>query len=127
MIAADTNILVRLLVNDVPDQAEVIRKMIKNGEWLYINSVVLSELFWVLTKVYGYPKNDFIASVDVLLESEGIHFFNAEIVKNVLSDFVQTKIGFVDCLICELNRAKGLTTYTFDKKAAKLDGMVLLN
>jgi predicted nucleic-acid-binding protein len=126
MIAADTNLLVRLLVKDVPIQAEMVRDLIRDGESLYINSVVLSELFWVLTNVYGYPKNSFIAALDALLDSEGLHFFNAEIVNNALSDYVQTNVGFVDCLINATNSSNGFQTLTFDKKAAQLEGMELL-
>ena len=126
MKAADTNLIIRLLVKDVEDHSALVRNLVKDGEQLYINSVVLSEICWVLTNVYGYSKQSFISSLDVLLETEGIIFFDNNTVRKALVDYVNSNCGFVDCLINQINKDLNLTTLTFDKKAAKLHGMELL-
>ena len=56
MIGADTNILVRFLVRDVEDQARKVMKLFEDGEEIFINKVVLVELYWVLINVYDNPK-----------------------------------------------------------------------
>lgn len=126
MKAADTNLIIRLLVKDVEDHSALVRNLVKDGEQLYINSVVLSEICWVLSNVYGYSKQSFISSLDVLLETEGIIFFDNNTVRKALVDYVNSNCGFVDCLINQINKDLNLTTLTFDKKAAKLHGMELL-
>lgn len=127
MIGADTNILVRFLVRDEPNQAEKVRTLLKNGEVLFVNQVVLSELYWVLVKVYGYSKFDFIIAVDALLETEGFQFFDNDVVRLALTDYIHSSAGFVDCLINRLNKTRVSGTLTFDKKAAGLKGMKLLD
>ncbi|RLC10565.1 MAG: hypothetical protein DRI57_20195 [Deltaproteobacteria bacterium] len=58
MIGLDTNILVRLLVNDDQKQNNQIVKRLeeaeRNGEQLFISKLVLIEAMWVLNSVYGF-------------------------------------------------------------------------
>ena len=56
MIGAETNILVRFLVRDVEDQARKVMKLFEDGEKIFINQVVIVELYWMLINVYDYPK-----------------------------------------------------------------------
>ena len=126
MIAADTNILARFLVRDEEEQARKVKELVDNGAILYINEVVLSELSWVIQKMYGYTKEEFVWAIDFLFETEGFYFFDQVIVKRALSDFLNTSADFSDCLINQININQGVETITFDKKASKLKGMKLL-
>lgn len=126
MTGADTNQIVRFLVRDVDSQAQKVKRLLDRGDSLYINEVVLSELCWVLVSVYNYSKNDFVRALDALLETEGIRFFDAGIVKAALADYIHSTAGFTDCLIHQINLDKGVKSLTFDKKAAGLKGMKLL-
>ena len=127
MIGADTNLIVRFLVKDEETQAEKVKKLLENREVLFINEVVLSELFWVLIHVYEYSKNDFVIAMDALLELRSIRFFDNEIAKNSLADYIHSNTGFVDCLIHQINKEHGLDTFTFDQKASRLEKMKLLS
>ncbi|MFY0684095.1 MAG: type II toxin-antitoxin system VapC family toxin [Balneola sp.] len=126
MIAADTNILARFLIRDIEDQAQKVKELIDSGTTFYINAVVLSELSWVIQKIYGYTKEEFIWAIDFLFETEGFLFFDQEIVKKALSDYLYQSADFSDCLINQINLNKGIETITFDKKASNLSGMKLL-
>lgn len=125
MIGADTNVIVRFLVRDVEEQAEKVKYLLENGGQIYINSVVLSELWWVLSSVYEYSKNEFVMVIDLMLETEGIIFFDSNIVKEALADYIHSPAGFSDCLIHRINSAANLDTVTFDKKATALQRMIL--
>jgi len=126
MIGADTNLIVRFLVRDNEEQAQKVRTKLKEGAELYINEVMLSELYWVLTKVYKYSDDEFGRAVYKLTETEGFRFFDNQVVKDALNNFMTTPAGFTDALICCINRHKNLNTLTFDEKASRLDGMKLL-
>ena len=126
MIGADTNILARFLVKDIDEQSAKVNDLLDKGETIYINSVVLSELTWVLLNVYDYSKIAFIQVLDLLLETEGFYFFDQRIVKESMIDYLNTTADFNDCLITQINKAQNIETYTFDKKASKLSGMKLL-
>lgn len=126
MIALDTNILVRFLTRDIEDQARKVKELVDNGTIFYINAVVITELSWVIQKIYGYTKEEFVWAIDFLFETKGFVFFDQEIVKKALSDYLNEPTDFSDCLINQMNINKGIETITFDKKASKLSGMQLL-
>lgn len=127
MTGADTNLLARFFIGDVEEQNKKIIKLLQKGEQLYINASVLTELTWVLTFSYKFTKGELVRAYDNLLDSSVFIVFDHSVVVNALTKYINGPAGFNDCLICELNKANGLNTYTFDKKAAKLDGMVLLS
>lgn len=126
MIAADTNILARFLIKDVPEHFEAVNVLLNQGEELYINAVVLSELSWLLVNVYKYSKLEFITTLDALIDTEGFIFFDQGVTRKALADYLNSSADFTDCLINQINRAKKMETITFDKKAAKLKGVKLL-
>ena len=53
MVAADTNILVRLLTGDEPKQAAAARRLFA-AEAIWIAKTVLLETAWVLRSLYGF-------------------------------------------------------------------------
>jgi len=126
MIATDTNLIVRFLTRDIESQAQKVMEIISSGETLYLNEIVLAELYWVLVHVYGYFRNDFIRAIDLLLETEGFRFFDDKIVRLALTDYIHSAVEFSDCLIHRINTDQGLDTLTFDKKASRLERMKLL-
>ncbi len=54
MIAIDTNILVRLLINDETAQAQVdlAKGLLKRAKQVYISQIVQIEMVWVLETAY---------------------------------------------------------------------------
>ncbi len=126
MKAADTNVIVRFLVKDDENQAARVKQLLDDGEILFINEVVLSELYWVLIHVYEYSKNDFVIAIDALLDLRNIRFFDKQIVSSSLAEYIHSNVGFVDCLIHQINKKEELVTLTFDKKASQLELMKLL-
>lgn len=126
MVAIDTNLLARFLIKDIEEQAELVAKLIEEEEELYINQVVLSEISWVLLNIYNYSKMEFIHVLDTLFDTKGFHFFDQEVVKLTVEDYINSSADFNDCLIHQINNKERLSTYTFDKKASKLNKMKLI-
>lgn len=127
MTGADTNLLARFFIGDVEEQNKKIIELLQKGEQLYINASVLTELTWVLMFSYKFTKGELVRAYDSLLDSSAFIVFDHSVVVNALTKYINGPAGFNDCLICELYKARGLTTYTFDKKAAKIEGMKSLN
>ncbi len=126
MIAADTNILARFLINDVPEQFQAVNNLLNQGGQIYINAVVLSELSWVLVRVYEYSKLEFLTTLDALIDTEGFIFFDQGITRRAMADYLNSSADFADCLINQVNLAEKMETITFVQKAAKLEGMRLI-
>lgn len=54
MLAIDTNIVVRYLTGDDPDQSARARGIVDGGEAVFVTTTVLLETEWVLRGAYGY-------------------------------------------------------------------------
>ena len=126
MIGADTNLIIRFLVRDNDEQAFKVKSLLEEGTQLYLNEVVVAELYWVLRHVYNYTPNEIVLAFDNLLETRNVSFFNSEVVRLALSDYIHSSVGFADCLIHRINAAVTTRTYTFDKRASSLTFMELL-
>lgn len=53
MLAVDTNVVVRYLVGDHPEQSESARALFRDAS-IWVPATVLLETAWVLGKAYGY-------------------------------------------------------------------------
>ena len=58
MIAIDTNVLVRIIVEDVgqAEQTKIARELAKTAQKIYLTQIVQVETTWVLAKVYKLNK-----------------------------------------------------------------------
>ena len=129
MIGLDTNVLVRLFVDDDMAQARAARAFVAErcspSDPAYIDRVALCETVWVLTSVLGYDRARVADLIDKLLSAEGISVEDADAVHGALQVYRRRNVGFADALIGAVNRVRGCeATATFDRKAAKLDGFV---
>ena len=66
MIAVDTNVVVRLLVNDDERQGAKARRLFESDD-VWIGATVLLEAAWVLESVYGLDGVEAAESLDRLL------------------------------------------------------------
>jgi len=57
VLAIDTNILVRYLTNDHPDQSPRARAVVE-GKAVFVAVTVVLEAEWVLRSAYGYARTD---------------------------------------------------------------------
>ena len=71
MRAVDTNVLVRLLVNDESAQAEAAQRAMA-AEPAFILKTVMIELEWVLRGAYGRSRAEIATSIESLLAAAGI-------------------------------------------------------
>ncbi|MDR1421752.1 MAG: type II toxin-antitoxin system VapC family toxin [Coriobacteriales bacterium] len=129
MTGIDTNILVRYLVNDDVAQHKKAAKFLKSlspSHKGYICLVTFVEPIWVLESVYNISQEQIVEQFAVLLEAPQLSFQCREVLLSVVhSDLF--KVDIADAIINKLSLAAGCgETKTFDKKAARLDGMTLL-
>ncbi len=131
MIGLDTNVLVRYLVNDDPRQGArataVIERAVARDSSVLINTVVLSELIWVLESAYGFARDDIGAVVEQLLTVAELEVEQKDTVWLALADYRASKADFADCFIGRQNRRLGCdTTVTFDRDLKRLDTFEVL-
>ncbi|MBU0710454.1 type II toxin-antitoxin system VapC family toxin [bacterium] len=121
MIAVDTNILVRFFVRDDERQYQQAAKLLcsseDSGESIYVSTIVLVELVWVLKGGYKVLKSDICKTLSVLLTNQLFVFANAKMVRDTLNKYQSGNCDFADYLIAlEGIKEQARTTFTFDKR-----------
>jgi predicted nucleic-acid-binding protein len=115
MIAVDTNILVRHLTRDDPDQGRKARAILASGTVLIRKTVIL-ETEWVLRHSYKYSSEQVADAMEALTSSKGIDVEDSE---SVLAAIEASRMGldFADAL--HLAGCPTARFATFDKDLAK--------
>jgi predicted nucleic acid-binding protein len=122
MNAADTNVLVRLMVRDDPHQTAVAGSFIESGAW--VSTLVLAEATWVVRSVYGRSASELAASIEMILSEKHVTLEDPEVVEAALDLFrSRPALKFSDCVILQLARKVGhLPLGTFDGELGKVSG-----
>lgn len=128
MIGVDTNVLVRVLVDDdkAEEQCQKARALLSNQKKIFVSQVVLVECVWVMQRTYGVGKNKTVSVLDSLLSNSSVTLEGKSLIRKVLKFYRENNVGFSDALIWAANRAKGSLLYTFDQKLAKMEGVEIL-
>lgn len=130
MIALDTNVFVRFLVNTPDGETEQVRRARelvtaaeRRGEDILVTHVVLVETVRVLRKVYKVPKRDVIEGFREVIASAGFIVEDLPAAEPALDAWDAGKGDFADYLIRLRARALGAeTVYTFDGELHGDDG-----
>jgi predicted nucleic-acid-binding protein len=125
VIAIDTNVLVRYYVDDDHAQHKKAKRFIDENE-VFINNIVILESFWVLTNVYRLSKASVGEIFDHLKRLSNICFENEKVFAMALVEYRDNGCDFADALLGLLNRDYGYDTASFDRKASKRLGFMLL-
>ena len=122
MRAVDTNVPVRLVTRDDPKQTAAAEDYVAQGAW--IPHLVLAEMTWVLSTVYGRPPADIAQAIEMFLSHRQFSLQDPDTVAAALAHFrKRPSLGFSDCLMLEAARKAGhLPLGTFDRELGKLDG-----
>jgi predicted nucleic-acid-binding protein len=121
VIGLDTNVLVRYLVEDDPEQCQRAARMIEDalgrGEVLFIPDLVVCELVWVLEAAYRLRREKIAAVLDRLFRAEQLRFAAPHLLFGALAAYRRGGAGFADHLILEQCRAAGCEVLaTFDRR-----------
>ncbi|NJL29269.1 MAG: type II toxin-antitoxin system VapC family toxin [Thermoanaerobaculia bacterium] len=131
MIAIDTNLLVRLIVEDDPAQAARARALLEaavaDGEPCFLSDPVLCELEWVLESCYDATRQDILLALQDLMACQPFLFEDRDALRRALDAYQKGKADFSDYLIGAKAAIHGAwTTYTFDRALRQTEGFTHL-
>lgn len=119
MIAVDTNVVIRFLLNDDREQGARARKLFASNE-VFLSKTVLLESEWVLRSLYRTEAAEIHRAFIRLLGIPGVFVENSPQVALALDRF-GLGIDFADALhVASGSEADGFAT--FDRKLAKYAG-----
>jgi predicted nucleic-acid-binding protein len=117
-LALDTNVLVRLLVNDDPVQALRAAESIDASAACFVPITVVLELEWVLRGAYKLPREAVISAFEGLLAIKQVHLEQEALVRQALA-WHRGGLDFADAL--HLARSEGCgALLSFDRQLAQL-------
>ena len=128
MIGIDTNLLLRLLLDDDAAQSARIDAWLATlpatAGQVHIANVVLAETVWTLSSAYKQPKTALLTALQALHDEPMFSFENRAAVAAAMDTFAVAACGFSDCLMVASNLAAGCqATVTFDKTMQALPGV----
>ncbi len=130
MIALDTNVLVRYLVRDDEQQAESARALLESltsERPGYACREVVVELVWVLERAYGVSRARIATILQELVATQSLVVEAADDVARAAIRYQEGGPGFSDLMIlAAAHRAGARPLYTFDRQAARMEGVELL-
>jgi predicted nucleic-acid-binding protein len=120
VIGIDTNVLLRLLLDNDPLQVRRARYAASSaeaaGQALFVNDIVLAETVWTLSLRYEATKGELIETLRSLLDNARLAFENRSVLSEAVIGFERSGADFADCLIIAKNAAAGCShTATFDR------------
>lgn len=131
MIAVDTNVLVRLLVNDDVAQAAKARDLFEEAaahdRSIWISDTVLVELAWTLARAYGRSRVEVSKALRALSAHATVLLESGAAVRSATDEYDRGPADFADCLLCAKAALAGCDyVATFDRGMKNLNGVKLL-
>ena len=129
MIALDTNVLVRFLVEDDKAQSAKAAKLVERAaardETLFVSDVVICETVWVLLSAYEVSRAEVGDILGQLFRATHLSLRDVDGLMRALEAFVAGKGDYADYVIKQHARAAGCdNVVTFDRALLKEAGFV---
>ena len=126
MIAIDTNVLVRILVDDPGQMPQVqrARALASGADKIYIPQVVQAETVWVLEGAYELARDVIVEVLEHLAMNEAFELEVRNQFVTALGDFRSGSADFADYLILARAKREGCELATFDRNLAKHAGAI---
>ena len=132
MIYADTNMFIRFFTSYPEEQSETVNRFfikvsLKEIE-LYVCSMVISEIVYVLERVYKVSRNEIYEKIHSILNMENIVIENRSVIVNALNYYKEKNINFNDAYIASHAIKNNINkVFTFDNDFKKIAGIKIIN
>ncbi|MEA3238888.1 MAG: PIN domain-containing protein, partial [Candidatus Bipolaricaulota bacterium] len=120
----DTNILLRYLQNDLPEQADAVEALLKRAAAgnasLATNVMVIAELVWTCESFYKLSKQEIRDTVLMILNTPGLQVENHDLLLQATLLYADQNIDFIDAYNgCWAKNQKIPLVFTFDQRHYK--------
>lgn len=128
VIAVDTNVLIRTLVDDdeAPQQCEQARRIVGAADRVRIHPAVLLETSWLLARAYRLPRAEVAALLGAICKHPKMLIDDASRWLAAIEIYRNTNIDFADAVILLDARDYEIPLHTFDRKLGQQPGAALI-
>lgn len=131
-IFVDTNLFLRFLTNDVPEQADAVEELLRQAGQgkaeLITNGIVIAEIVWTLESYYELDRNDIQNKVLAILNTLGLEIPEGSLILKSIIWYAEKNVDFIDAYNAAWMDEQGIgQIYTFDQKHfSRFDGLKVL-
>lgn len=113
----DTNVLLRLLLNDVPAQTKAAEALLVSGAKYEVADAALIEMVFVLEKIYRMDRVLISENILGIVRNQSF-YCNRVLFEQVMPQYVaEPSLSIIDCSLLTYARLnKAVPLYSFDKK-----------
>ncbi|MEP7217200.1 MAG: PIN domain-containing protein [Anaerolineaceae bacterium] len=126
---ADTNALLRLILNDEPAKTDAMRNFLRQPEStrgiVELHTTTVSEIVYVLgSPRCGYPRGDIVRALEAVLALP-VRVTDAAVVESAFELFRDVHHDWDDCVVAAyaLQRTEG-RLLSYDKQLGRIPGLV---
>lgn len=116
MTLIDTNVILRFLLNDVPEQAEQAKAVIEAGAFTTIE--VIAEVVYILRKAYQSDREKIYLAIMRVADEVVIPEY--DVLVCAMDYFRVRNLDFVDCVLAARVLLEDEDVFSFDKKLMAL-------
>ncbi len=131
-IYADTNIFIRFFTGYPEEQSELAHRFfievsLKKAK-LFVCDIVISEIVYVLEKIYKLSRNEIYEKIHSILNMENIIIENRAIIANALNYYKKKNINFNDAYLASYAIKNNINkVFTFDSDFKKNEEINIIN
>ncbi|EEG78578.1 PIN domain-containing protein [Dethiobacter alkaliphilus] len=124
----DANIVLRFLLNDIPEQAEqcalLLKRLEKNSEQTFLPDIILADIVWTLEKFYRVPKRRIGELLIPIINLRGLRCSSKETIRVALKTYAEKNIDWSDAFVgAQMLASQQYTIYSYDGDFDKIDGI----
>lgn len=123
-VIIDTNGFLRLLLDDIPEQANEIESLLKRAKKneieIFLPQIIVFEIVFALEKYYRLNKEEVLEKVESLVSIGYVQVESRETFVKSVDLYKSNAISFVDCFLLNIVETQNAELFTFDKKLKKL-------
>jgi len=111
----DTSILLRLILDDIPEQSLTVEKLLASGEVFEIADAALFEMIFVLEKLYRLNREQVAKSVLAIVRNTQFNC-NRRLFELIMPLYIEApKLSIIDCALHQYAKLNNTTPlFTFD-------------
>ena len=118
MASIDTNVLLRWVMDDVPEHTARVAALFASGERLHVDDATLMEAVYVLERVKKISRERIGDTIKILAAEACLDFDRAHWVDVAAQFEYHPKLSIYDVHLGVRARERGEVLFTFDKKLA---------
>ena len=125
----DTNIFLRYLTNDIPEQAavfeEALRKAARGEIRLVTSPLTIAEIVWTLESFYHLDRQAIQRNILAIASTDGLEVEDGELVMQAVIWYAEKNVDYIDAYHAAWLLDRGVdTVLTFDMKHfSRLEGV----